>query len=132
MRSVLETATAADEAPTAPKLCKQIERCATLLKKSTGAAAGEPESAKLTKQARGLFEVQAYCQRKDWPQGLIKKLFYNLYETDVVFEDAYAVWREDTSDTTPGKNQALFAVNEFLQWLNEAAEDSGGDDDEAS
>ena len=42
------------------------------------------------------------------------------------------MWREDTSDTTPGKNQALFAVNEFLQWLNEAAEDSGGDDDEAS
>ncbi|KOO53292.1 eukaryotic translation initiation factor 4 gamma 2 [Chrysochromulina tobinii] len=53
---------------------------------------------------------------------LMKKVFYNLYETDIIFEDAYVVWREDVVDETPGKNTALFQVNEFLQWLSIANE----------
>ena len=77
----------------------------------------------LCKQAGCLYEVQAFCYARQMPQGLIKKLFYNLYETDVVFEDAYGVWREDVNDETPGKDKALFQVNEFLQWLDEAAEE---------
>lgn len=53
----------------------------------------------------------------------MKKLFFQLYNVDVVFEDAYGVWREDVTNETPGKEQALFQVNEFLQWLDTAAED---------
>jgi hypothetical protein len=60
--------------------------------------------------------------RLGWPQDLMKKVFYNLYETDIIFEDAYVVWREDVVDDTPGKNTALFQVNEFLQWLSIANE----------
>ena len=52
----------------------------------------------------------------------MKKVFYNLYETDIIFEDAYVVWREDVVDEMPGKNTALFQVNEFLQWLSIANE----------
>ena len=63
--------------------------------------------------------MQDYCVRKDWPEKLMKKLFYQLYENDVILEEAYGVWREDTTDTTPGKDKALFQVNEFLQWLDE-------------
>lgn len=44
-------------------------------------------------------------------------------QVDVVFEDAYGVWQEDLVDQTPGKDKALFQVNEFLQWLAEAAEE---------
>ena len=51
------------------------------------------------------------------------QLFYQLYNVDIVFEDAYGVWREDVGNTTPGKQQALFQVNEFLVWLETAAED---------
>ena len=65
----------------------------------------------MTKQAGCLYEVQAFCGLRGWPQGLIKKLFYNLYETDVVFEDAYGVWREDVNDITPGKDKALFQAS---------------------
>ena len=57
----------------------------------------------------------------------MKKLFYTLYEADVVLEEAYGVWREDTSDDTPGKDKALFQVNEFLQWL-ETTEEEGEED----
>jgi len=125
MRCVLEAAVDKDETPSATKICKQIERCAKLLKKCTQ---HNEASKHLMKQAGCLYEVQAFCFAKSWPPGLMKKLFYNLYETDVVFEDAYGVWREDVNDVTPGKDKALFQVNEFLQWLDEAVEDDGDDD----
>jgi len=130
MRCVLESALDKEEPPAAPKICKQIERRALLLKKCTAAdgAAAAP-AVRLLKQAGCLYEVQAFCGSRGWPHGLIKKLFYNLYETDVVFEDAYGVWREDVNDATPGKDKALFQVNEFLQWLDEAAEDEDDGDD---
>ena len=123
MRCVLETSTT-ETPPSAPKVTKQIERRKLLLLKYTASGA---EADVLRAQAAWLYEVQAYCGRKSWPQGLIKKVFYNLYETDIVFEDAYSVWREDVSDETPGKDRALFQVNEFLQWLAEAAEEEEGD-----
>ena len=63
---------------------------------------------RLVKQVGCVYEVQAFCHEHQWPTGLVKKLFYNLYETDIIFEDAYGVWREDVSDATPGKDKALF------------------------
>ena len=39
------------------------------------------------------------------------------------------MWREDVVDSTPGKDKALFQVNEFLQWLDEAAEEGDGEED---
>ena len=42
------------------------------------------------------------------PAALSSQLFYQLYESDIVFEDAYGVWREDVADDTPGKDKALF------------------------
>ena len=131
MRCVLSAGMGNDEpdAKLAPKLCKQIERCAKLLQKCT--ASTQSESKRLYKQANCLYEVQAFCAAQQWPSGLIKKLFYNLYESDVVFEDAYGVWREDVNDDTPGKDKALFQVNEFLQWLDEAAEEGEGDEEDA-
>jgi hypothetical protein len=133
MRCVLNAASA-DDAPSAQKICKQIERCGKVLKKvtaapsSAAATASHAASLRIMKQAGCLYEVQAFCHAKNWPNALMKKLFYNLYETDVVFEDAYGVWREDVTDQTPGKDKALFQVNEFLQWLDEAAEDDGEED----
>jgi len=124
MRCCLEAVELVDGAPSAKDLCKQIERRALLLNKATSGDAAQ----RLAKQAGCLYVVQAFCGERGWPHGLIKKLFYNLYETDVVFEDAYGVWREDVNDDTPGKDKALFQVNEFLQWLDEAEE--GGEDGE--
>ena len=86
------------------------------------------ESEQMTLMCASLYEVQAYCMRKGWPDKLMKKLFYQLYEADVILEEAYAVWREDTLDETPGKDKALFQVNEFLQWL-ETTEEEGEEDD---
>ena len=56
----------------------------------------------------------------------MKKLFYQLYEADVILEEAFTVWREDTSDQGANKMKALVQVNEFLQWL-ETTEEEGED-----
>merc|ERR1711908_42973 len=61
----------------------------------------------LQRQAACLFEVQAFCNTLSFPSGLLKKIFYHLYNEDVVFEEAYSVWREDLGDSTPGKMEAL-------------------------
>ena len=54
------------------------------------------------------------------------RLFFKLYETDVILEEAFRVWRDDTSDETPGRDTALVQVEDFLQWLEEGDEE--GDD----
>jgi translation initiation factor 4G len=78
-----------------------------------------------------LFEVQRYCCNANWPQGLAKKLFYQLYDQDIVFEEAYNVWREDSDDTTDGKPKALYQVNEFLQWLETPGAGEEEEEDES-
>ena len=45
--------------------------------------------------------MQAFCGTKGWPSMLMNKLFYHLYQTDIVFEDAYGVWRQDVNDRHP-------------------------------
>ena len=134
MRCVLETAPTAliEDAATAKasaaKLCKAIERRQTLLKKYNSCPDNAAEQMK--RQANCLFEVQRYCATANWPQGLAKMLFYKLYDDDIVFEDAYSVWRENDDDSTPGKLKALAEVKEFLQWLETPNEEDGdGDDD---
>jgi len=127
MRCLLETGS--DETPpSSTKINNAIKERAKLLRKYL--QAGKSGSAEqMTLMCGSLYEVQAYCMRKNWPDKLMKKLFYQLYETDVILEEAYGVWREDTKDDTPGKDKALFQVNEFLQWL-ETTEEEGEDDDD--
>ena len=75
-----------------------------------------------SEQMAVLFEVQAFCMSKGWPTKLMKKLFYQLYERDVILEEAYELWRDDAQDDTPGKDRALSEVKEFLHWLESSAD----------
>ena len=149
MRCLLDTSS--DEMPpSSTKLNAAIKERAKLLRKFLQVGK-DPEQMML--MCCSLYEVQAFCARlplsleprtclgevltlcasgsppagKNWPDKLMKKLFYQLYEADIILEEAYSVWREDTSDDTPGKDKALFQVNEFLQWL-ETTEEEGEED----
>jgi len=121
MRSLLEATCA--ETPSSTKLHQAITERAKLLRKFLQVG---KESEQMTLMFNSLYEVQDYCARKDWPEKLMKKLFYQLYEADVILEEAFTVWREDTSDQGPNKMKALVQVNEFLQWL-ETTEEEGED-----
>jgi len=107
------------------KLCKGIERRQKLLKKVCVCTDSIEQR---TRQAQLLFAFQNYCVSANWPQGLTKSVFYKLYDCDIVFEEAFEFWREDTQDPTPGKTTALIHAREFIQWLEEAQED--GEDEE--
>mmetsp|Transcript_48966 Transcript_48966/g.121529 ORF Transcript_48966/g.121529 Transcript_48966/m.121529 type:complete len:95 (-) Transcript_48966:338-622(-) len=89
---------------------------------SFGACTSDVESASRA------VAFQNYCVSANWPQGLTKSVFYKLYDCDIVFEEAFEFWREDTQDPTPGKTTALIHAREFIQWLEEAQED--GEDEE--
>lgn len=128
MRCVLESASSSESADDYSKaICNQLKRHQTLLKAYCNDLEGTSDG-RLKRQAHCLFEVQGFCHEKGFPPGLIKKIFYILYNSDIVFEDAYGVWREDLSEATPGKTKALVQVNEFLEWLEQA--DEGDEDDD--
>lgn len=52
--------------------------------------------------------------------GMLLRWFTALYDLNVIEEDAYFQWKEDLTEVYPGKQRALFQVNAWLMWLQEA------------
>lgn len=61
--------------------------------------------------------------------GMVLRWFVMLYESEIVEEEVFLRWREDLNENYPGKGQALFQVNTWLTYLEEA-EESEEDEDE--
>lgn len=53
----------------------------------------------------------------------------NLYELEVLEEDAFLGWREQLNPAYPDKGRALFQVNQWLTWLEEAEEEDSTDEE---
>jgi len=83
-------------------------------------------------QLAGVFEVQAFWHSLGEPKHLLAFIFQRLYDDDVVLEESFRVWNEDTDDTTPGKTSALIQTNRWLQWLETAEEESGDETTETA
>jgi len=81
-------------------------------------------------QLTAIYALQVYCFTKQFPKGLLLRWFVALYETDIIEEHAFLRWKEDVNDTYPGKGKALFQVNQWLTWLEEAESEEEEDDDE--
>lgn len=45
--------------------------------------------------------------------GLLLRMFMNLYDMEVIYEEAFTRWKEEVNDLQPGKGQALFQVEYF-------------------
>ena len=58
---------------------------------------------------------------------LLRMLFEELYELDVISEETFYVWQE-SKDFPGGKGVALSSVKGFLQWLRKAEEESNEDE----
>jgi hypothetical protein len=43
--------------------------------------------------------------------GMLLRWFVNLYDLEIVEEDAFLKWKEDITDAYPGKGKALFQVS---------------------
>ncbi|KAJ6218468.1 hypothetical protein RDWZM_009625 [Blomia tropicalis] len=74
-------------------------------------------------QLVALYSLQTYCHDINFPKGLLEKWFNMLYELEIVDDEVFFKWKEDINDEYPGKGNALFQVNKWLTWLEEADDD---------
>merc|ERR1711998_800504 len=99
MRSVLRSVAVGGSSPEvlSKATCAALDKYQTLIKAFT-----------CTKQTKGgnqlrrhmgcVFEVQTWCHGLNFPAGLMKAVFYKLYENDIIFEEGFIAWREDLSE----------------------------------
>lgn len=54
-----------------------------------------------------LYNVNVYVL---YSSGMLLRFFMNLYDMEVVEEEAFLKWKEEVNDQYPGKGKALFQV----------------------
>jgi len=81
-------------------------------------------------QLAAVYALQMSCNALCFPKGLLLRSFVNFYEMDIVDEHAFLQWKEDVNETYPGKGKALFQVNSWLTWLEEAESEEEEEEDE--
>jgi len=81
-------------------------------------------------QLTAVYALQVYSHGLGFPKGLLLRAFVNCYEMDILDEHAFLQWKEDVNDFYPGKGQALFQVNQWLTWLEEAESEEEDEDDD--
>lgn len=79
-------------------------------------------------QITATYALQVFCYQHQFPKGMLLRWFNLLYDLEIVEEEAFLRWKEDVNDEYPGKGKALFQVNQWLTWLEEAE----SDEDEAN
>jgi len=75
-----------------------------------------------------LYSLQSHCFHLGFPKGMVLRFFILLYDLEIIEEEAFLKWKEDINDEYPGKGKALFQVNQWLCWLEEAEEEEEDDD----
>ncbi|KAM7342315.1 N-acetyltransferase 1, partial [Cochliomyia hominivorax] len=78
-------------------------------------------------QLIAIYALQVFCVNENFPKGLLCRWFKYLYEAEVIYEDTFIRWKEEISDKYPGKGTALFQVNNWLTWLQEAESEDDED-----
>jgi len=80
-------------------------------------------------QLTAVYALQVWAHSQGFPNGVLLRSFVNCYELDIIDEHAFLSWKEDVNDFYPEKGKALFQVNKWLNWLEEAESDSEEDDE---
>ncbi|XP_031638600.1 eukaryotic translation initiation factor 4 gamma 2 [Contarinia nasturtii] len=81
-------------------------------------------------QLVAIFAMQVFCYSYNFPKGMLLRWFSEFYDNNVIEEESYMRWKEDLGDVYPGKGKALFQVNTYLTYLEEAEEEEDDDEDE--
>ncbi|VDP25625.1 unnamed protein product [Schistosoma mattheei] len=79
------------------------------------------------RQLDALHDLQSFWVDKNMPKGFLFRCFMNLYNCELVCEDAFLTWKEEVNPSYPAKGQALFEVNRWLTWLETAEEEDEED-----
>ncbi|CAC5424935.1 EIF4G [Mytilus coruscus] len=76
-----------------------------------------------------LYATQVFCHSQQFPKGMLLRLFMNYYDLEIADEEVFLKWKEEVNDEYPGKGKALFQVNTWLTWLEQAEEESDEEED---
>jgi len=85
---------------------------------------------KVPLQVSATYALQVFCYQHQFPKGMLLRWFNILYDLQIVEEEAFLRWKEDVNDEYPGKGKALFQVNQWLTWLEEAESDEDESDED--
>lgn len=80
-------------------------------------------------QLVALYSLQVHSYNCGFPKGMLLRWFMMFYDLEIIEEEAFLKWKEDVNDEYPGKGKALFQVNQWLTWLEEAEEEGSDDGD---
>lgn len=80
-------------------------------------------------QVTAIYALQVFTYTTNFPKGMLLRWFVNLYDLEIIEEDAFLTWKEDLAQDYPGKGKALFQVNQWLTWLQETEEDDEEDEE---
>jgi translation initiation factor 4G len=79
-------------------------------------------------QLAAVYALQVFCFNNHFPKGLLLRLFMFMYDSEVIDEEVFLRWKEEVNEQYPGKGKALFQVNQWLMWLEQAEEESDEED----
>ncbi|KAK3083396.1 hypothetical protein FSP39_021694 [Pinctada imbricata] len=74
-------------------------------------------------ELQALYALQALVHRLEHPPGVLRTCFDNLFDEDIISEDAFYQWEKSTDPAEQeGKGVAMKQVCQFFQWLREPAD----------
>jgi len=89
-----------------------------VLKKYTD---GVDERDRISKELDALFSFQSLVSKLEHPNKLLHNVFDVVYDCDLISEDAFLEWEENTDpEEQDGKGVALKSCTQFFQWLKTA------------
>lgn len=85
---------------------------------------------KLSKQIEAINAMQVYANSKGFPKYFLAHLFNQMYDLEIIEEEAFLQWKDEINENYPNKGQALFYLQRWFNWLQEASEESSSSEKE--
>merc|ERR1712142_1003941 len=82
-------------------------------------------------ELESLYALQQLVEELEHPRLLLRTIFNELYQGDVISEETFFEW-EASKESPVGKGSALSSVKDFLVWLRKADEESNEDETNAA
>lgn len=79
-------------------------------------------------ELESLYALQQLAEELEHPRMLLRTIFNELYQGDVISEETFFEW-EASKESPVGKGSALSSVKDFLAWLRKADEESNEDEE---
>ena len=68
------------------------------------------KKARIMKQIEAIYAMQVYANSKGFPKYFLAHLFNQMYDLEIIEEDAFLQWKDEINENYPNKGQALFYV----------------------